>query len=107
MSSFALFIRLKLVRYSSSSLLKFFNLSCAFSALVCTGSCLASLPYSSMVRANDVRDALSWAWRCGEGDAESANWSRSFRIDVDCRRAELKRAFYLRREFAVRYASLG
>lgn len=44
MSSLALFMRLKLARYSSSSALKFFNLSCAFSAFVCTGSCLASLP---------------------------------------------------------------
>jgi hypothetical protein len=48
-----------------------------------------------------VREALSWACRCGEGDAESANWSRSLRIDVDCRKAELKSAFCLRREFVL------
>jgi len=43
-SSFTPFMRLKFVRYSSSSARKFFSLSCAFSALVCTGSCFASLP---------------------------------------------------------------
>lgn len=40
-----------------------------------------------------MREALICAWRTGEGAALSANWSRSFRIDVDCRSAELKRAF--------------
>jgi hypothetical protein len=49
-----------------------------------------------MVREKDVSDAFSWACRCGEGDALSANWSRSFLIEVDCRKAELKRAFYSR-----------
>jgi hypothetical protein len=43
-SSLALLIRLKLSRYSSSSLRKFFSRSNAFSCLVCTGSCLVSLP---------------------------------------------------------------
>jgi predicted SAM-dependent methyltransferase len=41
---------------------------------------------------------LSWAWRCGDGEAESANWSKSLRIDVDCRKAELKSAFCLQCE---------
>ena len=54
-----------------------------------------------MVRANVARDAFSWACRCGDGEAESANWSKSFRIDVDCRKALLKSAFCLRCEFAL------
>jgi hypothetical protein len=43
-SSLALLTRLKLSRYSSSSLRKFFSRSNAFSCFVCTGSCLVSLP---------------------------------------------------------------
>jgi hypothetical protein len=42
-----------------------------------------------------VRDALSWPWSAGEGDTESAKRSRSLRIDVLCRKAELKSAFCL------------
>ena len=54
-----------------------------------------------MVRAKVAKDAFSWAWRCGDGEAESANWSKSFRIDVDCRKALLKSAFCLRRKFVL------
>jgi hypothetical protein len=41
-----------------------------------------------------VRDALSWPCSAGEGDAESAKRSRSLRMEVLCRKAELKSAFY-------------
>jgi hypothetical protein len=47
-----------------------------------------------MVRAKDVRLADIWPCSAGEGLDESAKRSRSLRMLVDCRRAELKRAFW-------------
>ena len=52
-----------------------------------------------MIRENEVREALIWPSRAGDGDDASAKASRSLRIAVDCRRAELKRTFCVCCEF--------
>lgn len=60
-----------------------------------------------MVREKDVRDAEIWPWRAGEGDAVSANRSRSLRMEDDWRSAELKSAFCLLPERALVSQVLG
>ena len=52
-----------------------------------------------MVRENEVREALICPSRAGDGDDASTKASRSLRIAVDCRRAELKRTFCVCCEF--------
>lgn len=57
-----------------------------------------------MVREKELRLAEIWPWSAGEGLDESAKRSRSLRMLVDSRRAELKSAFCMGVSTCLRWA---